>query len=416
MARPSTGQVLERKRGRDIAYAIRFRAYGQRRYLTLGRRSEGWTRRAAETELANVLADVRRGIWQPPAPDPEPDAPRVEPTFHEFASDWYERRKREGLRDRTLGYLEWALTVHLLPAFARMRLSQITVEEVDRYVARKASEGRLSNATVNKTVGVLASVLELAAEYGHIERNPAKGRRRRLPVEKPARLFLEPPQVVALLAAAGELDAEDRRDRRLRRPLLATAAYAGLRVGELLALTWRDVDLAGGHVDGRIHVRRSKTEAGVREVDVQPELLDELLEWKAATRYGAPGDLVFPTASGRPGDRNHVRRRTLAQAIERANARIDREGGCDPLPPALSPHGLRRSFASWLVAEGEDPAYVMQQLGHVDPKMTLGLYARALKSKRRRPLAQRARGGEDWAAMGTNAPNAMLEEAAAPTA
>jgi hypothetical protein len=40
------------------------------------------------------------------------------------------------------------------------------------------------------------------------------------------------------------------------------------------------------------------------------------------------------------------------------------------------------------VAEGEDPAYVMQQLGHTDPKMTLGLYAKALKSKRRRPHAQ----------------------------
>jgi hypothetical protein len=44
-----------------------------------------------------------------------------------------------------------------------------------------------------------------------------------------------------------------------------------------------------------------------------------------------------------------------------------------------------------LVAEGEDPAYVMQQLGHTDPKMTLGLYAKALKSKRRRPHAQGVR-------------------------
>ena len=42
-------------------------------------------------------------------------------------------------------------------------------------------------------------------------------------------------------------------------------------------------------------------------------------------------------------------------------------------------------YASWLVAEGEDPAYVVQQLGHTDPKMTLGLYARALQSKRRHP-------------------------------
>jgi integrase len=80
----------------------------------------------------------------------------------------------------------------------------------------------------------------------------------------------------------------------------------------------------------------------------------------------------------------------LIRAVERANENIVSASG-DPraweeslLPERISPHALRRSFASWLVAEGEDPAYVMQQLGHSDPKMTLGLYARALTSKRRR--------------------------------
>lgn len=46
-----------------------------------------------------------------------------------------------------------------------------------------------------------------------------------------------------------------------------------------------------------------------------------------------------------------------------------------------------------LVAEGEDPAYVMAQLGHTDPQMTLGPYARALTSKSRR--AHRALSGAD---------------------
>ena len=66
-------------------------------------------------------------------------------------------------------------------------------------------------------------------------------------------------------------------------------------------------------------------------------------------------------------------------------------------------------FASWLVAEGADPAYVMAQLGHTDPQMTLGLYAKALKSKRgrRARAARRAGAGSgtgsvgEWAPMGT---------------
>jgi integrase len=111
---------------------------------------------------------------------------------------------------------------------------------------------------------------------------------------------------------------------------------------------------------------------------------------------------VFPTSTWRADNRNNVRRRVLVRAVERANSLIAEQGG-EPLPEGLSPHDLRRTFASWLIAEGEDPAYVMQQLGHTDPKMTLGLYARALESKRRRPHARRAKpAASEWAQLGTN--------------
>src|SRR5215218_9931928 len=103
--RPATGQVIERKRGRDTTFALRFRAYGTRHYETLGKRSEGLTRKRAEQELANVLADVRRGIWRPPEPDPEPEPPREEPTFHQFASEYVDGRRGDGLSQRTLDSL-----------------------------------------------------------------------------------------------------------------------------------------------------------------------------------------------------------------------------------------------------------------------------------------------------------------------
>ena len=85
MPRQLTGQVIEKETQRGIVFALRFRAYGKRRYVTLGSTGEGWTRSRAEVELQNVLADVRRGIWQPPAPPPE-IKPVEDPTFHEFAS------------------------------------------------------------------------------------------------------------------------------------------------------------------------------------------------------------------------------------------------------------------------------------------------------------------------------------------
>jgi integrase len=401
---------------------------------TLGRRSEGWTRKRAEQELENVIADVRRGLWQSPTPEPEPEAPRQEePTFHEFASAWFKRREAEGLRERSLEYLRWALTDHLLPYFAQHRLTAITVEEVDRYTARKVAESQRRHAaiatghplldadgralrpfaasTVNKSLEVLAAVLELAVEYGHMPSNPAKGRRRRLPTSRPQRPYLEPYQVTALLDAAAELDAKNRTGRRFRRALLATLAYAGLRIGELLALGWNDVDLA----NGRLHVRQSKTDAGVRTVDIQPELRDELVALKASRPDAGPAAFVFPTAAGKPDNRNNVRRRVLVRAVARANERIVERGGCEPLPD-VSPHALRRTFTSWLIAEGEDVAYVMGQLGHTDPKMTLGLYAKALRSKRRRPHARRVDEALEWAPMGTTGAEPASEAAEHATA
>src|SRR5207245_307837 len=105
-------QLVERVGRQGTTYALRFRAYGQRRYVTLGAGREGWSRQRAEVELKNVLADVRRGIWREPDQAPVVDEP-VEPTFHEFASEWIAARKLEGLAAKTIVDLRWSLSNHL---------------------------------------------------------------------------------------------------------------------------------------------------------------------------------------------------------------------------------------------------------------------------------------------------------------
>ena len=162
MAARARGTVLERRRGRTIIFALRFRAYGKRRYLTLGSNRDGWTRQKAEEELQNVLADVRRELWRPPLP--ETDETIEEPTFHEFASEWFEAFKDEGVRATTLQDYEWQLCHHLLPYFASHRLSEITIAEVDRYRQLKVREGRLGATSINKTIQRLAQVLDVAME------------------------------------------------------------------------------------------------------------------------------------------------------------------------------------------------------------------------------------------------------------
>jgi integrase len=383
MARQSTGQVLERKGKQGITYAARVRAYGERHYLSLGYSWDGYTRRQADTELQNILADIRRGIWKPPQPQPAP-APAQNPTFHEFSSQWFEARRHE-VSPRSVEDYHWGLTRHLLPFFKDHHLTQITIAEVDRYRTGKVREqGRasrpLSNRSINATIALLAQILEVAAEYGHIQFNPARGRRRRLKAPQPKRTWLEPEQVKPLLDASvrGLRGDKTMPDPRMH-ALFATAICTGLRVGELLALRWRDVNLA----QGRLTVLDSKTEAGTgRELDLWPELRDELTAYKAGTRHGQPDDFVFATSTGKTDTRSNIAKR-LKRAVQRANKTLaDQE--IPAIPAELSPHSLRRTFASLLYLRGENPVYVMHQMGHTDPKLALRIYTKVTGEQRRR--------------------------------
>lgn len=404
MARPATGQVLERAGKRGRTFALRFRASGQRQYVTLGTADEGWTRARAEAELANVLADVRRGIWRAPVVEPIA-VPTEVPTFEKFAKEWLERMIGRGLEARTIEDYRWALELHLLPNFEWLRLDEITKRHVDAYATAKLQEGALSASSINKTLIRLSQVLADAEEYELISANPAAGKRRRLKAAKPRRPWVEPEQLVALLQGA-----EDLLHGR-GRPLLATLAGAGLRIGEALELRWRDVNIPRG----TLTVGRSKTDAGIRVVDLTPALRDDLALWRDRSKHGAPNDLVFPTLKGGVDNRQNVRRRLLLSAIEKANVTLA-EAGIETIG-VVGLHGLRRTFASLRCAVGDDPAYTAAQLGHEDALFTLRTYTAAVKRRERLTPAERQAFdlAVDWARMGTNVDETWTRAATAPT-
>ncbi len=205
---------------------------------------------------------------------------------------------------------------------------------------------------------------------------PAKGKRRRLKAPKPTPVWLDRAQhVAALRNAGGELDQEARADRKVpRRATLATLVFAGLRIGELCELRWRDVDLSGG----RITIRASKTDAGVRQIDMLPALRDELAALKANATSTEAGQYVFATMTGGSQNPSNLRNRVLSAAVGRVNEKLA-EMGEVPLPERITPHKLRHTFASLLVALGVDPGSVTDQLGHTDPGFTLRVYRHGMR-------------------------------------
>jgi integrase len=388
-------KVRDWKAGRG--YALRFRAYGERQYVTLGYEHEGWDWGKAEEELQNILADVRRGLWVPPQKKKprgasEEGQPDQVPAFGPFATGL--KADREGqVAEETTKHEKWALG-HLVPFFGDWALNEIDVEGVDEYRAFKAKESEvraraiergkpkrndygqilrpLSAGSINRTIDYLQWVLSIGIEYKRfgITENAAEGKRRRLREKRSAPVYIDSAaQVEALLEAAAELDRDPHFELAEREAIVATFLFTGPRAHELCNLLWRDIDLAGA----RIFVGRSKTAAGLREIKILPILRDTLATYKAIAYRGNPEALAFPTLTGGKRDPDNLRTRVLAAVFKGADELLEGRG-LVPLPRGLTTHKLRHAFASILVAVGEDPISVMRQIGHTDPQFTLRVY------------------------------------------
>lgn len=433
MATKTRGQVLERNWKRGRGYALRFLVNGRREYLTLGFERDGWSRERAEESLTDILAEVRLGIWVRPKKQHNDargqDEDSEAPIFGPFARRLIVSRKGQ-VSESQHNYERWWL-MHLLPFFGDWPLFEIDIQGVDAYRHHKVQEGEarqraidrgkplrdernrilkpLSPSSINKTIDALQWVLSVALEYKLIPKNPAVGKRRRLkePHKPPVHLDTAE-QIEALLDAAEELDRDLTLKLTERRAIVATFVFAGPRAIELGHMLWRDVDLA----NGRLFIGRSKTRAGLREITMLPVLRDVLASYKAQAFRNGPDDLVFPTGTGGRRDKDNLRSKVLAQVFERASEMLERRGRV-PLPKGLTPHKLRHTFASVLVACGEDPVSVMRQLGHTDPAFTLRTYAHVMS----REPGERARlkalvNGERVVAVPLQAPVRVLDCAA----
>src|SRR5262249_35386098 len=146
-----------------------------------------------------------------------------------------------------------------------------------------------------------------------------------------------------------------------------------------------------------------KGDGGRRRVRVGGGVRDELLAVRADGARTLDQDAyVFPTRSGRRLPPENFRKRVLAPAVKRGDENLAKRGR-PPLPVKLTPHSLRRTFASLLYALGESPPVVMQEMGHTDPALALRIYAQAIRRTEAEQAAlvegSRAAGGGEFVSM-----------------
>jgi integrase len=225
-------------------------------------------------------------------------------------------------------------------------------------------------------------VLDSAVEHRLLASNPASGKRRRLKASKPVRRMLERDELKDLLATAAQMDRTSTRYPIGRRPMIAVMAKSGLRVTEMCELRWRDIDVH----HQRLIIRTAKTDAGVREVDLSLDVMEELMSWRASAKPVDPDAYVFATGSGRPRDKDNVRERVLRPVVKKTNE-LREQTNLPPLP-AVAPHALRRTYISLMIEALAPLPYVMRQVGHEDSRTTLEVYAQVQQRLSRKQVHQ----------------------------
>lgn len=403
MPRQPTGSIESYpwKDGRTVTWRVRVRASGRRHRIDLGTNHEGWNEDRARVELDRILREIERGTWIPPRQETAPAGPDLEETVHLTVSRWWQRRMVE-LSTNTQADYRWRID-YILGWRPRDRTSEIDARWVDDFRSDLVAKG-LAPRSVNMVLDLLAQVLDDAVEYKLLDANPARGKRRRMKVEKPSRSFLEPDMVVDLLDVAGEWEADLIRRKRPdqcygRRAFLATLCLAGPRISEAIESDRGWLDLHSGTL--RLG---KKTAAGRgRTLELSAFLLDELRAHLAAVpavlRDSGGATLpLYPTRTGGRLNASNVRNRLLSGTppktlpngkvkhgtkgvVQRVNEKRAAEGRM-LLPDHVTPHTLRRTFASLCFFAGRDLRWVMGQLGHDDPRMTLAVYAQSMKRSR----------------------------------
>jgi len=304
-----------------------------------------FTKRLAEDWLREVLDQARRGTL--------PGMVRTGVSFAEACEDYLAHKESDRrLKPTTLRDYRGTVKFHLLPAFGALPVEDITTDMVETWKLTL----QMSNATKIKLLTVLYGVMERARKRHRLAINPVRE------VEKPRResgqgdelQFYSPEEVLALVRAAeSEQDAA----------IFLTAAFTGLRRGELVALRWRDVDFAGSiiRVAGSYsegHLTRPKSNK-VRAVPMAPEVATALARLGQRDRWTGDDDLVFPGVTGAYLDASALYRRFMA-AARRAELR------------RLRFHDLRHTFGTTMASNPKvDMRRLQEWMGHADISTTL---------------------------------------------
>ena len=301
------------------------------------------------------------------------------PTIKEYHEKWLAELEKTDVKKSTKESYSYLMTRHVVPAFGKERLDLIDYAKLKLWVIEQSE--KYAKDTVRLMVAVLRVMLQEAVNEGIIFVNPVMKLGKFYRSAKKIKEKIDPFTIEEFHL----IEATCRERFPEHYPFILCMARTGMRIGEATALQWIDIDFDKNYIIVRRNiphhrqVQTTKTEASQRKVDMSPELSAELKRLRTERKKHAladgkifdPEEWVFPNEDGTPIFYTNFLRRVWHKVQDIAKVR------------RRTPHDLRHSWASHMLASGADLAYVSNQLGHANPSITLRIYSHWVPGMRR---------------------------------
>jgi len=328
------------------------------------------TKEQAEAEAKRILAEIQNGTY----------IEEKDITFKEFAAQWMKMYEKSGKVKQSTIDIRKARLKLLEKRFEQIKMKDITklmyqefLNDLSEKYARKtvASTHEVGSLIFKKAVE-LEVIAKDITEYAEVPRKIATIEELEEASEIPR--YLEKDELARFLKVA------KKSDRPLDYPIFLTLAYTGMRVGELRALKWRDINFK----EQTISITKTmyhdtpqppKTKSSHRTIDVDRIVLDVLDRIKKRQKIvkldHKENDLIFSRGDNKPVLHNTI--------LKRMKSLLRRAG----LPDHLTPHSLRHTHTSLLAEAGVSLEVIQNRLGHQDDKITRSIYLHVTKPKKK---------------------------------
>lgn len=355
-------------------WLVRYWEGGKERRLTLGD-YPAVSLQAARQKRDEIKSRARSGLPVQAARDKMP--------LSSVAREWLDLR-RSRLSAKYVQTVEYRVNHYLIPALGGVAVGALTRQKATDFLLTLARRGAV--VTAKRCGGILSQIMDFAVERGYIDHHPLMLLSRVLPQHTPEHFeHVERPEDFGALLRAVDGIASP-----VVRAALQTAVLCFVRVGELLAATWGEVDLdAALWTIPAAHTKRRR-EHLVPLSRQAVTILRELREYERDRVYSARGDLlrlfVFPARHPRTRDNAPITEAAMLKALKVLCWEAAKRG---EVVPASTVHGFRHTASTLLHGMGENTLHIEKQLSHLDPNAIRAVYNSYEFLDERRGMMQR---------------------------